>query len=203
MAYQSAEVHFDRLSGGGLFLVRLTGTWPRAHQGGQKRDMTQRAKAGYCPCCARPFHVAAPPRYEAGEISGHKAHGIQEREEHGSWAARFFTRAVYAHDFGHLPSTWRWAAQSLALKPAMLFGGCFGAVRKEHAAVSPLELRGRSGRKPQNHGPPVQSCSAPTGRDFAPSPPRSCPKQPPGNCAQSVPSARPSRRLRTSGRTSW
>ena len=146
MAYQSAEVHFDRLSGGGLFLVRLTGTWPRAHQGGQKRDMTQRAKAGYCPCCARPTHVAAPSRFQAGEHPGHKAHGIQLRREFGHWAVRYFAGAVYAHDSGCLSSTWDWAAQYLA-QSLLRYSTAILAPRKE-TPRSPLpELSGRVGRK--------------------------------------------------------
>ena len=76
--------------------------------------MTQRAKVGYFPCCARPAHVAAPSSYRARKYSGRKAHGVQLWEEHGRRAARFFAGAVYAHDSGYLSPEWDWAAQSLA-----------------------------------------------------------------------------------------
>ena len=127
MAYQPAEMLFGRREEGGYISVRLQGTCARAHQGGQKGDMTQRAKAGYRPCCTRPTHVAAPSRYMAGEYSGRKAHGIQLRKEHGPWAVCYFAATVYVRGNGCLPSDWDWAAQYLTLEPPTLFDGNFGA----------------------------------------------------------------------------
>ena len=63
MAYQSAEVLFDRCEVGGRILVRIAGSRARARKGSQQRDMTQRAKLGYCSCCARPTRIAVPSRY--------------------------------------------------------------------------------------------------------------------------------------------
>ena len=77
MAYLSAEVPFDRYGGDGHVLVRLMESCSRAHQGGQKGGMTQRAKVGNCARCARRTHVAAPPRHLAVDYSGHGAHRIQ------------------------------------------------------------------------------------------------------------------------------
>ena len=79
--------------------------------------MTQRAKVGFCPCCASPTHFAAPSRYWVGEYSPRKAHGIQSRRERGPWAVRYFAGALYVRDSGYLPSAWDWAIQSLALNP--------------------------------------------------------------------------------------
>ena len=83
MAYQSAEVLFGRCLGQGSVPVRVAGSGARAPQGSKKDDITQRAKVGYCPRCARSSHVAAPPRYVVGEFYGHKARGIQLRMDHG------------------------------------------------------------------------------------------------------------------------
>ena len=74
---------FGRCEGQGSILVRLVGTCTRAHQGGKKDDIAQRAKVGYCPWCARPTHGAAPARYVVGELFRHKAHGAQLRKDHG------------------------------------------------------------------------------------------------------------------------
>ena len=82
MAYRSAEVLFGRCEGQGRILVRLVGTCSRAHQGRKKEDIAQPAKVEYCPCCARPAHVALPSCYAAGEYSGHKARGVQLRKDH-------------------------------------------------------------------------------------------------------------------------
>ena len=103
MAYQSAEVLFDRCEGDGHILVRLTGTCTRARQGGQGK-LTKRAKVGNCSCCTRLTHVAAPPHYMAGQYSGHKAHGIHLWRDFGPWAVRFFAAAAYARDSGCLSS---------------------------------------------------------------------------------------------------
>ena len=183
MAYESAEVLLDRCPGDGHFLVRITGSCARTHQGGQKRDMTQRTKAGCCPCCARPIHVAAPFRYQAGEYSWRKAHGIRLRRQHGPWAVRYFG--------------------CLVLKPPALFDGHFGALRKKTSRCPLPELPGRFGGKSAAHGPPAQRRPTPTRRNLAPSSPRPRPKQFPGNCVQSDSAAKPSQCLSTSRRTSW
>ena len=117
MAYQSAEALFSHCGGDGRVLVRITGTRARVREGGQNGDMTQRAKAGYCPRCTRHTHFASPSFYQAGGRPAHKAHGIQSRTEHGPWAVRYFAGAVYAHKSGYLPYEWGWAAHPLALKP--------------------------------------------------------------------------------------
>ena len=135
MAYQSAEVLFDRCEWVGHILVRLPGTCARARQGGRTGDMTQRATVGYLPFRARPTHVAAPPRYIAGEFSGHKARGIQTRRDHGSWAGRLSAAAVYARDNGCLPPAWDRAAQSPALESPALLDGYFGTERPGNAAL--------------------------------------------------------------------
>ena len=49
MAYQSAEVLFDRCEGVGHIRARLLGTCAGARRGGRKGEMVRRAEAGY-PC---------------------------------------------------------------------------------------------------------------------------------------------------------
>ena len=144
MAYQSAEMLFGRREEDGYISVRLQGACARAHQGGQKGDMTQRAKVGYCPCCTRPTHVAARSRYMAGEYSGHKAHGIQLWKEHGPWAVRYFAATVYTRGTGCLPSDWDWAAQYLTLEPPTLFDGYYGAERPGNTVLPTPSFRDAS-----------------------------------------------------------
>ena len=116
-------------------LMRGAGAHPRASSGrlhsgppgGKKDDIARRAKAGYCPCCARPTHVALPSRYAAGEHSGHKARGVQLRRDRGSWAARFFAAVFFARDNGSPSAVWDWADQSWIPKAPALCGGYFGA----------------------------------------------------------------------------
>ena len=66
IAYQSAELLFDRREGCGRILARLVGTCARAHKASKDVDITQRARAGFCPCCATLTHIDDPPWYKLG-----------------------------------------------------------------------------------------------------------------------------------------
>ena len=80
MAYQYAEVLFGQREG---IPVRFEGTCPRVRRAGKKADNTQRAKVGFCACCARPTHIAVPARYVVGEFPSQRALGISLWMEHG------------------------------------------------------------------------------------------------------------------------
>ena len=169
LAYQSAEILFDRCEGGGRILVRILGTCTRAPQGGKKGDITQRAEARYCPCCARPAHVAAPSRYSA-----HKAHGLQLRKDHGPWTVRYFAVVVYESENGCLPFDWDWAARSLILKPPTLFDGHFGTQHSGSAALPPPPSPDTS----EGPSKPTQlstGVTSPSSEDGHPPPQRSSP----------------------------
>ena len=60
MAFQSVELSSGLCGGNSRILVRFGGTRSRARRAGEIGDLLQRAKAGRCPCCARPIHIAAP-----------------------------------------------------------------------------------------------------------------------------------------------
>ena len=79
-AYQLAEMLVERCEGDGRVLVRIIGARAQAHKGSEEGDMTQRAKVGCSPCCARPTNVAAPPLYLVGEYLSRKAHGVELRK---------------------------------------------------------------------------------------------------------------------------
>ena len=124
-AYQSAELVFGQRAGGGRVLARPEGTRTRAHKAGESAAVTRRAKVGYCTCRNRPTHIAAPPRYVAGELPPLKARGASLWMEHGPWAAGFSTASHYAQDWGCLPSVWGWGAQCLNARAPPLPDGAF------------------------------------------------------------------------------
>ena len=65
LAYQSSWATFHHCGAGKAIRVRLEGEASPGHGAGSP-DVPQRAKAGYCPCCTVPTHIATPRSYEAG-----------------------------------------------------------------------------------------------------------------------------------------
>ena len=149
MAYQSAELLSGRCEGDGNILARLVGARARAQKANNHVDVAQRAKVGFCLCCSKPTHVAAPVRRSVGEYSFYKARCMFLWKEDGSWAARCLAGALYARDSGYLPSTWYWAAQSLVIRASPLFGGFFGTAHADNPAVSAPVSSEAMGRGPK------------------------------------------------------
>ena len=50
-------------------------------------NIRQRAKAGYCPCCACATHAAVPPSYVLGVQDPLKQKGVRLWSKFGPWAA--------------------------------------------------------------------------------------------------------------------
>ena len=142
--YQSAELLFERREGGGHILLRLEGTYSRAHEAGKETEMSQRAKAGCCPCCAKPTHIAAPSRCVVGGYSPRKARRVSLWKEHGPWAARSSAASLYAQVWAYLSSAWDWAAEPLDVRAPPLFDGAFGAAQAPSPAVTPPSTQGAS-----------------------------------------------------------
>ena len=102
------------------------GTCTQAHQGSKKGDITQRADVGYCPCCTRPAHVAAPSRYVTGGFFAGETHGDRVWGDHRPSAPRYLAATLYARVNGRFSTVWDWTAQYLILKAPALFVGFFG-----------------------------------------------------------------------------
>ena len=66
MGYQSPYVALAIRGGGKNTLRRTKGTSSRGSEAARGQP-TQRRKVGFCDCCARVMHIAAPVIYEAGE----------------------------------------------------------------------------------------------------------------------------------------
>ena len=147
IAYQSAELLFDRREGCGRILARSVGTCARAHKASKDVDITQRARASFCPCCAKPTHIAVPSRYAAGEFSLSKAWGNSSTKERGPWAVRFYAASLFAQGSGYLPAAWRWAAQYLVVSAPPLFDGTLATVHASNTVVSPPHRPRRRSRK--------------------------------------------------------
>ena len=96
IAYQSAELLFDRRDGRGRIFARLVETCARAHEASKDVDITQRARVGFCPRCAKPTHIAVPSRYAVGEFSLPKAWGISSPKERRPWAVQFYAASLFA-----------------------------------------------------------------------------------------------------------
>ena len=68
--YQSAEVLFGPVGTRDDVLVRIEGLRRKGRN--DKGNVRQKAKVGYCPCCAIPTHVGIPMSYRPGENDGRK-----------------------------------------------------------------------------------------------------------------------------------
>ena len=163
VAYQSAELLFDRREGNGRISVRLVGTRTWAHKARKEADITHRAKVGLRPCCTRPTHVAAPSRYLVGGRPSSRAEGISLLKEHGPWAVRRFAAFLYAYDSGYLPSAWDWAAQSFVVRARPLFDGTFGTVHASNPAVSPPPTLNETEADPRPKKKLVSNCPSAVG----------------------------------------
>ena len=84
----------------------------RAHTA-SRQDIAQRAKVGYCPCCAQATHVSAPPSRALGEFIWLKSRGLASGKAHGPWPPRPPAACHFARSNGQLSKTKGWAAQAL------------------------------------------------------------------------------------------
>ena len=115
--------------------VRLQSACRRAHPGG-RCVLAQRAKVGWCLCCARTTHIAVPRRYAAGGFPEGKAHRLSRWTERDPWATGCYAACVYSQRWGSLPHYRVWAAQSLEIKAPPLFSELIGTVRAETCVQS-------------------------------------------------------------------
>ena len=60
MAYQSAIMAMSRRDAEEFLLTLFGGTDTQSHTA-TKTNLGQRAKVGYCACCAQATHIAIPP----------------------------------------------------------------------------------------------------------------------------------------------
>ena len=113
MGYQSPEVALQQCDVGRFILIRLVGPVSKGHDA--KNPVTQRAKVGYCPCCAMATHVAIPRVYSLGEFNLLKHRGLSLWMKHGPWAGRKLAALTYLADnkIAELPLAWDWAAKAL------------------------------------------------------------------------------------------
>ena len=124
-AYQSAEVLFGPVQARSDLLIRLVGRRCKGHS--DRQSVTQRAKVGYCPCCATPTHVAVPLSYELGKDDRRKRTSMDLWAQFGPWAQRRHAAIYYTlegNDRQPLPAGWDWAANTLdfAFRPALIRG---------------------------------------------------------------------------------
>ena len=67
VGYLSSQSAFSRCEASRSAIVRLMGQSSNGHTEA-KTELAQRAKAGYCPCCATMTHVALPPTFALGSL---------------------------------------------------------------------------------------------------------------------------------------
>ena len=165
--------------------------------------MTQRAEVGFCPCCARPTHVAAPSRYMVGEFSSYSAPGIQLRWERCPWAVRYFANGFFARNSGYLPSAWDWAASKwdwVTLpgreRPDVIWWIFRRSARRYLRSFASAFTR-RNGAESQTYSYLTQSCSPFSGRNSEPSLPPANSTQLLGGLVQAGPSSASTRRFPT------
>ena len=116
---QSADVAPDLREAEKFAPVRLVGTSSRAHPA-NKTDITRRAKVGYCPCCARPTHVATPPT-RAGEISPIEVPRAPSLGEFGGLGPRHLAAFRTAETYGSPPKRGIWRPRPSKWLPPICF----------------------------------------------------------------------------------
>ena len=129
-AYQSSEVLFDAVGTRDDVLARLEGLRCKGHN--DKRNVCQKAKVGFCPCCAIPTHVAIPNSFALGGNGIRKQQTIDLWAAFGPWGPRRFVAMKYVYESNNrepLPTGWDWAANSLriAFPPPLIRGMCAGS----------------------------------------------------------------------------
>ena len=128
-ACQSAEVLSNSVKVRNEILVRLVGQQCKGRSG--RQSVTQRATAGYCPCCTAPRHVAAPLSYELGGNDPRKQESVDLWAQYGPWAQRRHAVIKYtleSNNRGPAPVGWDWAANSstFAFPPSLIRGVPYG-----------------------------------------------------------------------------
>ena len=104
--YQSASVALSSWEMRQEILMRAEGTVTRGGEG----SGLQKAKVGFCPCCAEATHIAAPPTYMRGEYVDGKYQGMLLLQNFGPWAGRNLAARNYYDWFGRIQDGWDWAA---------------------------------------------------------------------------------------------
>ena len=110
-ALQSPEVLVAHCEGSQSLLLRLEGDACKGYQA-TKKDLAQKAKCGYCPCCAKVTHVLIPPTYPLGVDCPKKARAVRLWQQSGPMATRNYAAAAYQNNYGTVSSNWDWAARS-------------------------------------------------------------------------------------------
>ena len=100
--YQSAEITMDTCEAG-KFILACPGAVAQKGRDSPKKELTQRAIVGNCPCCARATHAAIPARETLGEYSGLKGRGLALRMPEGPRAGRQLAVRHYVKDSGGTP----------------------------------------------------------------------------------------------------
>ena len=72
MGYQSSDLTFTSRDDNRGFLARYVGHFSKGRSGA-KKELAQRAKVGYRPCCAAVTHVAAPPSFVLASLEAIQA----------------------------------------------------------------------------------------------------------------------------------
>jgi len=158
-AYQSAEVLLERCERAKEILVRIVGSCSKGHMA-VKREVTQRAKVGYCPCCTVATHILIPPSYAVGRFDQNKYRGLRLWQSKGPWASRSLAAALYANNYGGLSPTWDWVAESFkwnlpsALLPVFLCPQRRNSVPALMDWEAGEDLEGESSSRPRGKPPP-------------------------------------------------
>ena len=88
-------------------------------RGKVKDGLCQKARVGFCPCCARATHVAIPQTYAIGAMGPLKQMGARLWAASGPWAPRRLAAIDYSMRYINnypLPTGWDWAAKSLDIQ---------------------------------------------------------------------------------------
>ena len=114
MGYQSSGVARNHCDAFRRILIRSEGSVANRRDS-SKQNWAQRAKVGYCPCCAKATQIALPPTYLPGENSSVEEPEMSLLAEDGPWAGRRLVALTYVMDYAGvpLPKLLGWAARSL------------------------------------------------------------------------------------------
>ena len=77
MVCQRAAIAFESCDAAAGALLLLDGNVSKGRRAAKTRNLTQKAKIGYCPCCAMATRVAVPLNYPRGDFCKLKEQGVE------------------------------------------------------------------------------------------------------------------------------
>ena len=114
VGYQSPAAAFASCDVSGSVPVRWVGQTSKGRTG-NRRELAQEGKVGYCPYPAAATRVALPPSFALGVGDALKAQCLHQLKDFDPWGGRRLAARKYNQANGQIPDGWGWAASALCI----------------------------------------------------------------------------------------